>query len=137
MRSGRRASGGFCVKRTRLRSACASVRVLPARTPFDFSLASPFSTTTSLTPSLYAPSGRPAAMMLSVMATTFLGVLHLISIRTVPGWRCLPSQMASQKQSLVSAAPMREGRCWWKRIMPLNVCVTALAPREKASMLVS
>ena len=43
---------GRSVKATMFLSACASVSVLPARTPFEASTASPSRTTTSFTPSL-------------------------------------------------------------------------------------
>ena len=45
-------STGAPVNFMKLRSAVACVRVEPARTPVEASLASPSSTTTSLTPSL-------------------------------------------------------------------------------------
>ena len=87
------------------------VSVLPARTPFG-SLASPSSTITSLTPSLYAPSGSPAAIIESVTATTLSWPFAFKIIRTLPGCRCLPSQIVSQYTSSASStAPIIAGKC--------------------------
>ena len=77
-------------------TAWARVSVLPARMSVPEILASPSVTVTGLMPSIYSPSGRPAACMESVMATTLSQPLHFKSMRTVPGCRWRPSQMASQ-----------------------------------------
>ena len=61
-------SGRSPVKALIFFTACARVRVLPARMSVPVILASPSVTVTSLMPSLYCPSGRPAACMESVMA---------------------------------------------------------------------
>ena len=104
-------SGGAMVKADIFFTACASVSVLPARMLVPDIMASPSVTVTGLTPSMYSPSGRPAACMESVMATTLSQPLHFRSMRTVPGWRWRPSQMASQNTSRSSTAPITAGRC--------------------------
>ena len=89
-------SGGAPVKRAIFFTAWARVRVEPARMSVPVILASPSVTVTGLTPNIYSPSGKPAACMESVMATTLSQPLQARSMRTVPGWRWRPSQMASQ-----------------------------------------
>ena len=76
-------------------------------------------------------------MMLSVTAITRPMPLHLMSMRTVPGCRWRPSQMASHQQSLSSAAPMMAGSCWWNRRMALKVWVMQRAPLSIARMAVA
>ena len=83
-RSGKISSRRFPVNARRFFKATFCVKVLPALTPFS-SFASPSSTITSFTPSLYHPSGRPAAIIESVIATTLSSPFTFKRRRTVPG----------------------------------------------------
>ena len=77
-------------------------------------------------------------MMLSVIATTRSSPLVFKIRRTVPGWRCRPSQITSQKtRSSSSTAPQMAGSCWCSRRMALPVWVAALAPAAIARRLIS
>ena len=80
-----------------LASACAESAVLPApNVVAHWRLDDPSLTCRAFCTS---PSGRPAAMMLAVIAITRSQPLHLSSMRTVPGCRWRPSAKSASTSS--------------------------------------
>ena len=106
---------------TTLRTARSIVRIEPARVP-SASRAAP--SRSSITTSPTVPASTATASV-----TSATDRLAPIARRSAAGCTCTRSAISDGvSRSSSSAAPATPGSRWWNGAMPLNRCVTSVAP---------
>src|ERR1019366_750643 len=118
---------------TAWRSAASRVSVEPAIESPSASLATPSRTRTRRVPSMYSPSGEPAAAIASVTNATRPGASRQARA-TISGSTCTPSLMTSRvTPGQRMAATTGSGARWCMPFMPLKAWVKIVAPAPNAA----